>query len=108
VFGLTRQAYIVFTINEFALLGLRQLYFLLGDLLRRLVYLRFGLSVLLLFIAAKLILETIAEDWQPFEPGRQSIGVPVPGPGVSLLVVVGVLVVTIVASLTRMRDKTDE
>ena len=108
VFGLTRESYLVFVVNAFALFGLRQLYFLLGDLLRRLVYLRFGLSVLLLFIAVKLILETIAQDWQPFEPGRQSIGVPVPGPGVSLLVVVGVLVVTIAASLTRMRDKTRE
>lgn len=108
VFGMTRASYLVFVINAFALFGLRQLYFLLGDLLRRLIYLRFGLSVLLLFIATKLILETIAQDWQPFESGRQSIAVPVPGPGVSLLVVVGVLAVTVLASLTRMRDKTDE
>ncbi|HEX4700786.1 MAG TPA: TerC/Alx family metal homeostasis membrane protein [Pseudonocardiaceae bacterium] len=106
VFGLTRQSYLVFTVNAFALMGLRQLYFLLGDLLRRLVYLRFGLSVLLLFIGAKLILEVLREDWQPFEPGRQSVPVPVPGPGLSLLVVVGVLVVTVVASLIKMRRST--
>jgi tellurite resistance protein TerC len=105
VFGLTRQPYLVFAVNAFALMGLRQLYFLLGDLLRRLVYLRFGLSVLLLFIAVKLILETVREDWQPFRAGRQSVPVPVPGPGLSLIVVVGVLVVTVVASLIRMRGR---
>jgi tellurite resistance protein TerC len=106
VFGLTREPYLVFAVNAFALLGLRQLYFLLGDLLRRLVYLRFGLSVLLLFIGGKLILETVREDWQPFRAGRQSIPVPVPGPGLSLIVVVGILVVTAVASLIRMRGRT--
>jgi len=108
VFGLTRQSYLVFVVNAFALLGLRQLYFLLGDLLRRLVYLRFGLSVLLLFIGVKLILEAVAEDWQPFVAGQQPVPVPVPGPFVSLLVVVGVLVVTVVASLARMRTKPDK
>jgi tellurite resistance protein TerC len=105
VFGLTREGYLVFAVNAFALMGLRQLYFLLGDLLRRLVYLRFGLSVLLLFIGGKLILEAVREDWQPFKSGRQSVAVPVPGPGLSLIVVVGVLVVTIVASLIRMRRR---
>jgi tellurite resistance protein TerC len=105
VFGLTREGYLVFAVNAFALMGLRQLYFLLGDLLRRLVYLRFGLSVLLLFIGGKLILEALREDWQPFKTGRQSIQVPVPGPGLSLIVVVGVLVVTVVASLIRMRRR---
>ena len=105
VFGLTRQPYLVFAVNAFALMGLRQLYFLLGDLLRRLVYLRFGLSVLLLFIGGKLILEAVREDWQPFRAGRQSVPVPVPGPGLSLIVVVGVLVVTVVASLVRMRSR---
>ena len=106
VFGLTRQSYLVFVVNAFALLGLRQLYFLLGDLLRRMVYLRFGLSVLLLFIGVKLILEAMAEDWQPFVPGQQSVPVPVPGPFVSLLVVLGILAVTILASVARMRHKT--
>ncbi|HEX4723437.1 MAG TPA: TerC/Alx family metal homeostasis membrane protein [Pseudonocardiaceae bacterium] len=106
VFGLTRQSYLVFVVNAFALLGLRQLYFLLGDLLRRMVYLRFGLSVLLLFIGVKLILEAMAEDWQPFVPGQQAVPVPVPGPFVSLLVVLGILAATILASLARMRHKT--
>jgi tellurite resistance protein TerC len=105
VFGLTRVSYLVFVVNAFALLGLRQLYFLLGGMLRRLVYLRFGLSVLLVFIGVKLILEVLAQDWQPFAPGIQRLPVVVPGPWVSLVVVVGVLAVTVVASLARMRHK---
>jgi len=105
VFGLTRESYLVFVVNAFALLGLRQLYFLLGGLLGRLVYLRFGLSVLLLFIGVKLILEVVAQDWQPFKPGPQPVPILVPGPWVSLMIVVGVLTVTVVASLARMRHK---
>jgi tellurite resistance protein TerC len=103
VFGLTRVSYLVFAVNAFALMGLRQLYFLLGNLVRRLYYLQAGLAVLLLFIGVKLILEVLREDWQPFRDGAQPIRVPVPGPGVSLLVVVGVLVVTVVASVLRDR-----
>jgi tellurite resistance protein TerC len=105
VFGLTRAPYLVFAVNAFALMGLRQLYFLIGNMVRRLVYLRFGLSVLLLFIGVKLILEVLHEDWQPFQAGAQSVRVPVPGPGVSLLVVVGVLAVTTVASLIAARRR---
>jgi tellurite resistance protein TerC len=103
VFGLTRQSYLVFAVNAFALMGLRQLYFLLGGMLRSLVYLRFGLSVLLLFIGVKLILEVVHDDWQPFRAGAQKVPVPVPGPGLSLLIVVGVLAVTVVASLIKVR-----
>jgi tellurite resistance protein TerC len=104
VFGLTRDSYLVFAVNAFALMGLRQLYFLIGGLIGRLVYLRFGLSVLLAFIGVKLILEVVHQDWQPFEAGNQAISsVPVPGPGMSLIIVVAVLVVTVVASLIRER-----
>jgi tellurite resistance protein TerC len=103
VFGLTRDPYLVFAVNAFALMGLRQLYFLIGGMIEKLVYLRAGLSVLLLFIGAKLILEVMHEDWQPFRHGQQGLPVPVPGPGVSLAVVVGVLVVTVVASLIKDR-----
>lgn len=111
VFGLTRNPYLVFAVNAFALMGLRQLYFLIGGMVSRLRYLRIGLSALLLFIGVKLILEVLREDWQPFEPGDQSVPVPVPGPGLSLLVVVGVLVVTVAASLIvdrRHRATPDE
>ena len=103
VFGLTKQSYLVFTVNVFALMGLRQLYFLIGGLLRRLYYLPIGLAVLLSYVGVKLILEVLHDDWQPFEVGDQSIPVWVPGPGFSLLVIAGVLGVTILASLVRAR-----
>jgi tellurite resistance protein TerC len=61
IFGLTKEPYIVFTANAFALLGLRQLYFLLDGLLDRLVYLSIGLAVILGFIGIKLILEAAHE-----------------------------------------------
>jgi tellurite resistance protein TerC len=104
VFGLTRDAYLVFAVNAFALMGLRQLYFLIGGMIQRLVYLRFGLAVLLLFIGVKLILEVVHQDWQPFRRGAQAVSVPVPGPGVSLAVVAGVLAVTVVASMIKDRS----
>ena len=59
IFGLTKDPYIVFTANAFALMGLRQLYFLLGDFLNRLIYLSKGLSVILGFIGIKLIIEAL-------------------------------------------------
>ncbi len=59
IFGLTQEPYLVFTANFFALMGLRQLYFLLGGLLERLVYLSLGLSFILCFIAVKLILHAL-------------------------------------------------
>lgn len=103
VFGLTRQSYLVFTVNIFALMGLRQLYFLIGGLLRKMHYLPIGLAVLLGYVGVKLILEVLHDDWQPFEPGRQSVPVWVPGPGFSLLVIAIVLGVTVVASVVRAR-----
>ena len=66
IFGLTREPFIVFTANVFALMGLRQLYFLLGGLLTRLVYLSTGLAVILAFIGVKLILEAVHENQLPF------------------------------------------
>ena len=66
IFGLTREPFIVFTANVFALMGLRQLYFLLGGLLKRLVYLSIGLAVILAFIGVKLILEAVHENSLPF------------------------------------------
>jgi tellurite resistance protein TerC len=103
VFGLTQQPFLVFAVNAFALMGLRQLYFLLGGLLDKLVYLPIGLAVLLLFIGAKLILEVLHIDSLPFVPGAQKLSVPVFGTGVSLGVVVGVLAITVLASLWKTR-----
>ena len=71
IYGLTQEPYLVFTANVFALMGLRQLYFLIGGLLKRLVYLSIGLSVILAFIGVKLILEALhayhLADWAPFD-----------------------------------------
>jgi len=95
VFGLTNEAYLVFTVNAFALMGLRQLFFLLHGLLDRLIYLSRGLAVILAFIGVKLILEATTQltDW------------PVPhiSTGLSLAVIIGVLAVTTVASLAAVR-----
>lgn len=94
IFGLTRNTYIVFTATAFSLLGLRQLYFLVDGLLDRLVHLSYGLALILGFIGVKLVLHALHEDGvEIFEIGT----------GTSLLVIVGVLVVTVVASLRSRR-----
>jgi tellurite resistance protein TerC len=103
VFGITQHAYLVFTANAFALMGLRQLYFLLGGLLSKLVYLSYGLSVILGFIGVKLVLEALHENSLPFLNGGQPVPVPTVGIGLSLSVIVGVLVVTTIASLVAVR-----
>ncbi len=103
IYGLTDEPYIVFAANVFALLGLRQLYFLLGDLLNRLVYLSIGLAVLLGFIGVKLVLEALHENSLPFINGGEPVPVWVPSIGVSLAFIVLTLAVTTVASLLRDR-----
>jgi tellurite resistance protein TerC len=103
IFGLTKEPFLVFTANAFALMGLRQLYFLLGGLLRRLVYLSYGLAVILAFIGAKLVLEALHENELPFLNDGQPVPVPEVGIAMSLGVIVGVLVVTTVASLAKAR-----
>src|SRR5690606_37089950 len=60
IFGITREPYLVFTANAFALMGLRQLFFLIGGLVSRLVYLTTGLAVVLCFIGVKMLLEALA------------------------------------------------
>ncbi len=100
IFGLTSEPYLVLTANIFALMGLRQLYFLLGDLLKRLVYLTYGLAFLLSFIGVKLVLEAMHTNELPFINGGEHVEwapeIPIL---VSLGVIVGTLVVTTVASL---------
>jgi tellurite resistance protein TerC len=103
IFGLTQEAYIVFAANVFALLGLRQLYFLLGDLLNRLIYLSIGLAIVLGFIGVKLVLEALHTNSVPFLNGGEPFDVPVPSTGLSLLVIVSVLTITTVASLMASR-----
>jgi len=96
----------VFTANVFALMGLRQLYFLLGDLLKRLVYLSQGLAFILFFIGVKLFLHALHENEVPFINGGEPVHVPEIPTLLSLAVIVVTLVVTTVASLykTRVRD----
>jgi tellurite resistance protein TerC len=104
IFGLTRDGFIVFTANVFALMGLRQLYFLLGGLLRRLVYLSIGLAVVLAFIGVKLVLSAVHENSLPFLNGGDPIeAVPEVPIWLSLAVIVAVLAVATAASLLRTR-----
>jgi tellurite resistance protein TerC len=109
IFGLTREPFIVFTANVFALMGLRQLYFLLGGLLTRLVYLSLGLSVILAFIGVKLVLEAVHENSLPFINGGEPVhAVPAIPIWLSLTVILGVLVVATVASLLKTRGALPE
>ena len=101
IYGLTKEPYIVFTANAFALLGLIQLYFLLGGLLNRLVYLSLGLSLVLAFIGVKLIVEALHGNELAFINGGQHVPVPEIPIWLSLSIIVGILVVTTVASLWR-------
>ncbi|MBV2357710.1 TerC family protein [Streptomyces sp. J2-1] len=96
IFGLTQDPYIVFTANAFALMGLRQLYFLIGGLLKKLVHLSYGLSIILGFIGVKLVLHALHES-----------GVPVPEISipVSLGVICAVLIVTTLTSLAASRKQ---
>ena len=103
IFGLTQEPYLVFTANAFALMGLRQLYFLLGGLLSKLVYLSYGLAIILGFIGVKLVLEALHENSLPFLNGGEPIPVPTIGIVLSLSVIIGVLVITTVASLIKVR-----
>ena len=106
IFGLTREPFIVFTANVFALMGLRQLYFLLGGLLKRLVYLSLGLAVILAFIGVKLIMEALHENTLPFINGGEHIdAVPTIPIWLSLSIILGVLVIATVASLLKTRGQ---
>ena len=73
IYGLTKEPYLVLTANLFALMGLRQLYFLIGGLLKKLVYLSLGLAVLLAFIGVKLVLHALHENELPFINGGEHV-----------------------------------
>ena len=73
IFSITQNSFLVFTANIFALMGLRQLYFLLGDLLDRLRYLHYGIAIILGFIGIKLILHAMHENELPFINGGEHI-----------------------------------
>jgi tellurite resistance protein TerC len=99
IYGLTQEPYLVLTANIFALMGLRQLYFLLGDLLKRLVFLSQGLAILLAFIGVKLVLHALHENEVAFINGGHHVNVPEISTGVSLGVIVGTLAATAAISL---------
>jgi tellurite resistance protein TerC len=94
VFGVTEEAFIVFVVNAFALLGLRALFFLVTGLLDRVVYLSTGLSLILAFIGVKLVLH-----WGHL----QDDGVPEISTVASLVVIAVVLTTTTVASVVKTR-----
>ncbi|WP_344071386.1 TerC/Alx family metal homeostasis membrane protein [Microbacterium sediminicola] len=100
IFGITQSAFIVFTANIFALMGLRQLYFLLGDLLDRLRYLHYGIAFILAFIGVKLVLHAMHVNELPFINGGEPIEwAPEISTLMSLAVIVVSMTVATVASL---------
>ena len=106
IFGITKEPYLVFSANVFALMGLRQLFFLLGNLLERLVYLNIGLAAVLAFIGVKLFLEALHTNTLPFLNGGHGVHwapeIPI---WLSLAVIVGTLGIATVASLARERKR---
>jgi tellurite resistance protein TerC len=106
IFGITREPYLVFAANVFALMGLRQLYFMLAGLLKRLVYLAKGVGAVLFFIGIKLILQALRENNLPFINAGEHVDVP----EVPTLLTLGVILVTLAvaaaASLSTTRDTT--
>ena len=104
IFGITQVPFLVFTANVFALMGLRQLYFLLGDLVDKLVYLKFGIAFILAFIGVKLFLHALHENELPFINGGQHVDwAPEIDTFVSLGVIVAAMAVAVIASLFKLR-----
>jgi tellurite resistance protein TerC len=105
IFGLTQNVFIVFSATAFSLLGLRQLFFLLDGLLERLLYLGYGLAVILAFIGVKLILHALHENNLPFVNDGAPVRVAEISTSASLAVIIVILLVTIVASLRSPKGK---
>jgi len=101
IFGLTRNPYVIVTANVFALMGLRQLYFLIGGLMSRLIYLTEGLSIILAFIGFKLIFEAAIATGHPKVLG---IHIPEISLGLSLTVIIATLAITAALSLYKSRE----
>ncbi len=103
IFGITQSPFIVFTANVFALMGLRQLYFLLGGLLDKLEYLKYGIAAILAFIGVKLILHALHENELPFINGGEHVPVPEISIWMSLGFIVLAMAVATIASVIKMR-----
>jgi tellurite resistance protein TerC len=105
IFGLTQNVYLVFTATAFSLLGLRQLYFLIDGLLDRLVYLSYGLAAILALIGVKLVLHAMHQNNVPFINDGDPIEVVEIGTGLSLIIIISVLLITVVASLLSPKGR---
>ena len=105
IFGLTQNTFIVFTATAFSLLGLRQLFFLIDGLLDRLIYLSYGLAAILGFIGVKLVLHALHENNVPFINDGEPVPVVEISTRLSLSVIIGVLFVTVAASLLSPAGK---
>ena len=105
IFGLTQNVYIVFTATAFSLLGLRQLYFLIDGLLDRLVYLSYGLAAILALIGVKLVLHAMHENNVPFLNDGEPIHAAEISTMLSLALIVGILLITVVVSLRSPKGR---
>ncbi|WP_104173524.1 TerC family protein [Arthrobacter sp. Y81] len=105
IFGLTQNVFVVFTATAFSLMGLRQLFFLIDELLDRLIYLSYGLAAILGFIGVKLILHALHENNLPFINDGQHVNVLEISTGLSLTIIIGVLVITVLASIYSPKGK---
>jgi len=104
IFGITQEPFLVFTANVFALMGLRQLYFLLGDLVDKLVYLKYGIAFILAFIGVKLFLHALHENELPFINGGHHVEwAPEISTVTSLAVIVVSMAVAVIASVLKLR-----
>lgn len=104
IFGITQNPFLVFSANVFALMGLRQLYFLLGDLIDRLVYLHYGIAFILGFIGVKLVFHAMHTNELPFINGGEPVSwAPEISTWVSLGVIVGAMAVATLASVVKLR-----
>ncbi len=104
IFGITQNPFIVFTANLLALMGLRQLYFLLGHLVDKLEYLKYGIAFILGFIGVKLVFHAMHENELPFINGGEHIEwAPDIDTGTSLLVILAAMSIAVVASLIKLR-----
>jgi tellurite resistance protein TerC len=110
IFGITTDPFIVFTANIFALMGLRQLYFLLGDLIDKLEYLHYGIAFILAFIGVKLFFHALHENELPFINGGEHVEwAPEISTWASLAVILSAMTISVVASLIKIRvDKNRE
>ncbi|SDB90545.1 tellurite resistance protein TerC [Raineyella antarctica] len=105
IFGLTQEVYLVFTAVVFSLMGLKQLFFLIDGLLDRLIYLSYGLSAILAFIAVKLVLHALHENNLPFINAGEPVPVLEITTQMSLVFILGVLAVTVLFSLYSPRGR---